>query len=184
MANRSIEVGRNEKHLIQITNNPWTGVEEVLIDGRSVFKKMAPIGISKVFEVGQRETCRVHVRTGFLEQFGLLPFFKVDYGEGAPQDSSGRQAEGKAGFPSLWGLSWRQQIAAGWPLVMIFFGGAVGGALGGLAYLINGQIFHSKMKTPLKYVFSFLTGVWAVLMYVVAIGVLAACFPGIFKQPS
>jgi hypothetical protein len=35
-------------------------------------------------------------------------------------------------------------LACGWPLVMVAFGGAIGGGLGGAAYCVNLWIFKSR----------------------------------------
>ncbi|MDE2009140.1 MAG: hypothetical protein KGJ09_03580, partial [Candidatus Omnitrophica bacterium] len=47
----------------------------------------------------------------------------------------------------LQNLKWYEHLAAGWPLVMVFCGGAVGGLCGGAAYTINGKIFNSKLSS-------------------------------------
>lgn len=44
-------------------------------------------------------------------------------------------------------------ILCGYPLIMIFIGGAVGGGLGGLAYVINIMIYKSKLSFLIKIIF-------------------------------
>ncbi|MBI3601500.1 MAG: hypothetical protein HY209_01190 [Candidatus Omnitrophica bacterium] len=67
-------------------------------------------------------------------------------------------------------------MAAGWPLFLIFVGGAIGGGCGGAAYVINGKIFGSKLSQLLKYVCSFLVGSGAVLLYLI----IAVIFKSLF----
>lgn len=52
---QQIEIGKTEKHIIEYKNNPLTGVEEVSIDGESVFQKFSMFGIDQKFEVGKKE---------------------------------------------------------------------------------------------------------------------------------
>lgn len=64
-------------------------------------------------------------------------------------------------------LKWYEHLAAGWPLFLIFAGGAVGGGCGGAAYVINGKIFNSQLPSSLKYLYSFLVGIGAVALYLI-----------------
>ena len=73
-------------------------------------------------------------------------------------------------------LKWYEHLAAGWPLFLVFAGGAVGGGCGGAAYFINGKIFNSQLSSVLKYVYSFLVGAGAVLLYVVVAIVFKSFF--------
>ena len=50
----------------------------------------------------------------------------------------------------------------GWPLALIFVGGAIGGALGGAAYGINVVIYKSRLPTVAKVVLNVLTGAAAI----------------------
>jgi len=50
----------------------------------------------------------------------------------------------------------------GWPLILLFVGGAIGGALGGLAYVINISIYKSKLPGVLKFVLNPLVGIMAI----------------------
>lgn len=47
-------------------------------------------------------------------------------------------------------LSTLEHVLCGWPLILVFFGGAIGGALGGIAYAINMAIYRANMPGPLK----------------------------------
>jgi hypothetical protein len=78
-------------------------------------------------------------------------------------------------------LKWYEHLAAGWPLILMFLGGAVGGGCGGLAYALNGKIFNSKLSTHLKYIFSFLIGIGAILLYILVVIILFQLFPGLAR---
>jgi len=82
------------------------------------------------------------------------------------------------------GLKWYEVIVACWPIVLIGVGGAIGGALGGLTCALNFKIFKSKISKPLKYVYSVLTGIGAIVLYIVIVALLMAAFPGIFNKNS
>jgi len=79
-------------------------------------------------------------------------------------------------------LKWYEHIAAGWPLILMFVGGAIGGGCGGAAYVINAKIFNSKVATPLKYLFAFLVGVGAVVLSVLLVVVLIMIFPALASK--
>jgi hypothetical protein len=48
-------------------------------------------------------------------------------------------------------LAWYEIVWIAFPLVLIFIGGAIGGALGGGATVINAQIMRSQQNTVAKY---------------------------------
>jgi len=50
----------------------------------------------------------------------------------------------------------------GWPLVMVCFGGAIGGGLGGAAYVLNLVIYKSHLVPAAKVVLNLLTGLAAI----------------------
>ena len=63
----------------------------------------------------------------------------------------------------------------GWPLILVFFGGAIGGALGGLAYGANLAIYKSGIPGPLKVILNPLIGVLAIaLWYLIALWLTTA----------
>jgi hypothetical protein len=53
-------------------------------------------------------------------------------------------------------------VLCGWPLVMVAFGGAIGGGLGGLAYGVNIAIYKSQMPLAVKILLNIFTGFAAV----------------------
>jgi len=70
----------------------------------------------------------------------------------------------KKGF-FLKNLTWYEHLMAGWPLILIFAGGAIGGACGGAAYFFNTKLFNSQLSKALKYTYSFLIGIGSVILY-------------------
>jgi hypothetical protein len=58
-------------------------------------------------------------------------------------------------------------VACGWPLLMVLFGGAIGGGLGGLAYGINVGIYKSTLPLPAKVVPNITAGTAAFLLWFV-----------------
>lgn len=44
----------------------------------------------------------------------------------------------------------RAHFIAAWPLLLVLFGGAIGGALGAIAYLLNIQIYKSQTLSKLQ----------------------------------
>jgi hypothetical protein len=56
-------------------------------------------------------------------------------------------------------------LACGWPLVMVAFGGAIGGGLGGAAYGVNLWIFKSRLPLPAKVALNVFAGCAAFLLW-------------------
>lgn len=83
-------------------------------------------------------------------------------------------------FPK--GFKWYEYLAMGWPIALMFVGGAVGGGCGGAAYVVNCYIFKSKLSTPMKYVCSFLVGIGAIILYMVCVMILLSLFPAMRRQ--
>lgn len=59
-------------------------------------------------------------------------------------------------------LSTGAHIICGWPLVLVFIGGAIGGGLGGAAYAINVQIFKSGLPLIVKMMLNLVVGCAAI----------------------
>ena len=53
----------------------------------------------------------------------------------------------------------------GWPLLMILFGGAIGGGLGGLAYGVNLGIYKSSLPAFAKFFLNLLVGCVAIVIW-------------------
>ena len=62
--------------------------------------------------------------------------------------------------------------ACGWPLVMVTFGGAIGGGLGGAAYGVNLMIFKSRLHVGAKVALNVLTGLSAILLWAFIAGAI------------
>ena len=59
----------------------------------------------------------------------------------------------------------KAHILCGWPLVLVFIGGAIGGGLGGAAYGINVLIYRSKLPLFIKIIFNIAIGLAAVIIW-------------------
>jgi hypothetical protein len=53
----------------------------------------------------------------------------------------------------------------GWPLVLVAFGGAIGGGLGGAAYGVNMMIYKSRLPLAVKVALNLLTGSVAFMLW-------------------
>ena len=68
-------------------------------------------------------------------------------------------------------LAWYEWIWNGWPIVLLFGGGALGGLLGALAIVTNLAVFRSQQNTLLKYLITGAISIAAVIAYfIIAIG--------------
>lgn len=63
-------------------------------------------------------------------------------------------------------LEWYEWIWTGFPLVLVFLGGAIGGLLGGGAAVVNTQLFRSGKPVVVKYVLSALVTIVAIGLWV------------------
>ena len=62
-------------------------------------------------------------------------------------------------------LKWYQYMFAGWPLLMIFIGGAIGGGVGAAAAHCNIRLFRSRMNIFLKYFVTFVISLAAFMVW-------------------
>jgi hypothetical protein len=69
-------------------------------------------------------------------------------------------ATGKGGSIPAWA-----HVVCGWALIMVAFGGAIGGGLGGAAYGVNVLIFKSRLPIAVKVVLIALTGLGAIALW-------------------
>ena len=65
-------------------------------------------------------------------------------------------------------LKWYEMVWSGLPLVLIFLGGAIGGACGAVAFVINSKIFRSESDGLLKYLITGVVSFAAVVVYLIA----------------
>ena len=63
-------------------------------------------------------------------------------------------------------------IACGWPLIMVGFGGAIGGGLGGAAYAINMNIYKSSLAPVLKVILNIASGALAFILWLTIVQML------------
>ena len=64
-------------------------------------------------------------------------------------------------------LAWYEWIWNGWPIILLFGGGALGGLIGALALVTNINVFRSQQTTLLKYVVTGIISFVAVILYLI-----------------
>jgi hypothetical protein len=79
-------------------------------------------------------------------------------------------------------LFWYEHAWAGLPFLMIFVGGMLGGACGGLGYGLNNAVFKTNWPGPLKYIVCACISIGVVVLYFVVVIVLVMIFPGVFGE--
>ena len=65
-------------------------------------------------------------------------------------------------------LKWYQWVWGGWPVLLLFAGGALGAMAGMIAVAINAKVFRAEMSEVLKYLVSGVVSVLAVIAYFIA----------------
>ena len=65
-------------------------------------------------------------------------------------------------------LKWYQWVWGGWPVLLLFVGGALGAMAGMIAVAINAKVFRAEMSEVLKYLVSGVVSVLAVIAYFIA----------------
>lgn len=53
-------------------------------------------------------------------------------------------------------------ILCGWPLMLLFIGGAIGGVLGAVAYVVNISLYKSNIPGVLKFILNLVVGMLAI----------------------
>ncbi len=69
-------------------------------------------------------------------------------------------------------LAWYEWVWSGWPIVLTFAGGAIGGIIGALALVANLSIFRSQQNTLLKYILTGAISFFAAIVFLVTIAAL------------
>lgn len=54
---------------------------------------------------------------------------------------------------------------AGWPLILVLFGGAIGGLFAGLAYVVNLKIYRSELTKMNKILANLMSGMVAIMLW-------------------
>lgn len=62
-------------------------------------------------------------------------------------------------------LKWYEWVWGGWPIVLLFGGGAIGGLFGALALVFNVKVFRSGQSTLVKYLISGAISITALILY-------------------
>lgn len=62
-------------------------------------------------------------------------------------------------------LSKKVHLMAGWPLILVFFGGLIGGGIGALAYSINLAIYKSDLSKMNKILANIMCGMCAISLW-------------------
>ncbi|OTG60344.1 hypothetical protein B9T36_06905 [Acinetobacter sp. ANC 4204] len=62
-------------------------------------------------------------------------------------------------------LSTVAHLMAGWPLFLVIIGGAIGGALGVVAYVVNRKIYLSQLSNMQKVLANLLCGMSAISLW-------------------
>ena len=65
-------------------------------------------------------------------------------------------------------LKWYQWLWGGWPVILIFVGGLLGGATGLIGLLLNAKVFRTDLNGVLKYVVTAAISILAVIAYFAA----------------
>jgi hypothetical protein len=75
-------------------------------------------------------------------------------------------------------LPWYQWAWSGAPIILVFLGGCIGGAIGGAAIVFNTRILRSVMPRSAQYFVTGLVSGATVLLYLIAVAVLQQMLPG------
>ena len=70
-------------------------------------------------------------------------------------------------------LKWYQWIWGGWPVILIFAGGLLGGAAGLIGLLLNAKVFRTDLSGGLKYIVTGAISTLAVIAYFAAAVILS-----------
>ncbi len=65
-------------------------------------------------------------------------------------------------------------VLCGWPLFLVAIGGAIGGGLGGAAFVINLKIYKSNLPTAAKVALNLFTGFAAIGIWLAAVAAIVA----------
>jgi hypothetical protein len=77
-------------------------------------------------------------------------------------------------------LTWYEHVWLGWPIALVAVGGAIGGACGAAAWAINQKVFRATQHPLLRYLWTGLISIAAIIAYFI----LAAIFLSFFPKPN
>ena len=69
-------------------------------------------------------------------------------------------------------LQWYEWLWSGLPIILVFTGGALGGAIGALAFALNAKIFRAEANGFLKYFFTAVVSILSVLLLLLIVFLL------------
>ena len=75
-------------------------------------------------------------------------------------------------------LQWYQWVWGGWPVILLFIGGALGAVAGLISFAVNAKIFRTEMSPVLKYVVTGAVAVAAVIAYFIAAVIISLLLNG------
>lgn len=75
-------------------------------------------------------------------------------------------------------LQWYQWVWGGWPVILLFIGGALGALAGFISFAINAKIFRTEMSPVMKYVATGAVAVVAVIAYFIAAVIISLLVNG------
>lgn len=78
--------------------------------------------------------------------------------------------------PSKNKLNFKLYMMCGWPFFLVFIGGAIGGGLAGIAYVINLNIYKSNLSNMGKIILNILVGCLAIVLWIVIRGYIHSKF--------
>jgi hypothetical protein len=78
-----------------------------------------------------------------------------------------KAVSGKPPVPQPQGLPVMAHALCGWPLILVAIGGAIGGALGAVAYGINVAIYKSRMPVVFKIILNLGVGASAIALWLI-----------------
>ena len=73
-------------------------------------------------------------------------------------------------------LSLAENVMSYWPLILIGFGGVLGGLMGGVAAVINLKIMKSERTRPAAYTLALLIGLAAIVLYLIFAIIISTLF--------
>jgi hypothetical protein len=71
-------------------------------------------------------------------------------------------------------LEWYEHLWIAWPVIMVAFGGAIGGGCGGAAWAINRTVFQKTKHPVLRYVWTGLISAASVIVWLVLVSVIVS----------
>jgi hypothetical protein len=137
------ELGESE---IEIQRSFWTGRTQVFVDGNEV-RKQKPGGYYEI-ELSNGSIKKLKIKGSSFD--GIPKVFLED-----KEIVLARK------------LLWYEYLFAGFPFVLVFFGGAIGGLFGALATLYNFRIIRSNMSLLIKMLSIIASTIIAGLFYII-----------------